>query len=133
MIPELPPEADKRLMALWKKIRDTRAGGAGQPLSPLDQLRYLLVRLAENWARFRVFDWQADVPWTNNRTEQAIGRMRDAGEDGARIQNLVRYAERIIPGWNRQLLKVEKINLGVCLYLFFIFPPNLLWDKHKMN
>ncbi len=31
-------------------------------------------RLAENWARFRVFDWHTDVPWTNNPTEQVIGR-----------------------------------------------------------
>ena len=76
LIAELPPDGDKRLVALWKKIPENRAGRAGQPLTPLDQLRLLLVRLAENWARFRVFDWQPDVPWTNNQTEQAIGRMK---------------------------------------------------------
>jgi transposase-like protein/DNA-directed RNA polymerase subunit RPC12/RpoP len=76
LVTELPPDGDKRLLALWRKIPENRAGRSGQALSPLDQLRHLLVRLAENWARFRVFDWQPDVPWTNNQTEQAIGRMK---------------------------------------------------------
>lgn len=76
LIEELPTDGDKRLLALWKKIPANRAGRRDQSFSPLDQLRLLLVRLAENWARFRVFDWQPDVPWTNNRTEQAIGRMK---------------------------------------------------------
>lgn len=76
LIAELPPDGDKRLVALWKKIPKNRSGGCDQPNSALDQLRLLLVRLAENWDRFRVFDWQPDVPWTNNLTEQAIGRMK---------------------------------------------------------
>ena len=76
LIAELPLDGDKRLVALWRKIPENRAGRGGQPLTPLDQLRHLLVRLAENWARFRVFDWQPEVPWTNNQTEQAIGRMK---------------------------------------------------------
>jgi len=25
---------------------------------------------------YRVFDWQKDVPWTNDGTEQVIGRMK---------------------------------------------------------
>ncbi|HMD88274.1 MAG TPA: transposase, partial [Anaerolineaceae bacterium] len=41
-----------------------------------DHLRDLLVRLANHWDHHRVFDWQPDVPWTNNPTEQAIGRMK---------------------------------------------------------
>ena len=50
--------------------------GQGQLLSPLDQLRLLLIRLSEHWPNYRVFDWQNDVPWTNNGTEQVIGRMK---------------------------------------------------------
>ena len=72
----IAPDGDKRLVALWKKIPENRAGRGGKPLAPLDELRLLLVHLAENWARFRVFDWQPDVPWNNNRTKQAIGRMK---------------------------------------------------------
>ena len=47
-----------------------------EPYTPLDQLRYLIIRLAENWRRYRVFDWDKEVPWTNNLTEQTIGRMK---------------------------------------------------------
>jgi hypothetical protein len=53
-----------------------RAGRANRPFSALDQLRLLLVPLADNWWFYRVFDWQAGVPWSNNLTEQAIGRMK---------------------------------------------------------
>jgi len=42
----------------------------------LRRLRNLLIRLSENWGSYRVFDWQKDVPWTHNGTEQAIGRIQ---------------------------------------------------------
>jgi transposase-like protein len=76
LVSELPLQGDRKLLHLWRQIPETRQGRNGSELSPLDQLRYLLVRLAENWARYRVFDWQGDVPWTNNLAEQAIGRMK---------------------------------------------------------
>jgi len=75
IISELPPEGSKRLLELWKQIPERRVG-RDQPLSPVDQLRYLLVRLSEHWPNYRIFTWQNDVPWTNNRTEQVIGRMK---------------------------------------------------------
>lgn len=75
IISELPPEGSKRLFELWKQIPERRAG-RDQPLSPLDQLRYLLLRLSQHWANYRIFTWQNDVPWTNNGTEQVIGRMK---------------------------------------------------------
>lgn len=76
LVAELPIQGDRRLLALWRQIPQTRQGRNGSQLSPLDQLRFLLVRLAENWRRYRVFDWQPDVPWTNNPTEQVIGKMK---------------------------------------------------------
>lgn len=76
LVKELPIQGDRRLLQLWRLIPQTRQGRNGSDLSPLDQLRFLLVRLAENWARYRVFDWQPDVPWTNNPTEQVIGRIK---------------------------------------------------------
>jgi transposase-like protein len=76
LIKELPIQGDRRLLQLWRQIPETRQGRNGSELSPLDQLRFLLVRLAQNWARYRVFDWQPDVPWTNNPTEQVIGKMK---------------------------------------------------------
>jgi transposase-like protein len=76
IITELRPEGDKRLIALYRKLPSSQMGRSGAEYSALDKLRYLIIRLAENWARFRVFDWQPDVPWTNNPTEQVIGRMK---------------------------------------------------------
>jgi hypothetical protein len=76
LLDELPVEDSKRLFELWKQIPQGRGGRSGEPLSPLDQLRYLLLRLSEHWANYRVFDWQKDVPWTNNGTEQVFGRMK---------------------------------------------------------
>jgi transposase-like protein len=75
LLEELPPEGSRRLYELWKQIPERRVGQS-QPLSPLSQLRALLLRLSEHWPSYRVFDWQKDVPWTNNGTEQVIGRMK---------------------------------------------------------
>lgn len=75
LLTELPPEGSRRLYELWKQIPERRVGQSGER-TPLQQLRYLLMRLSEHWASYRVFDWQKEVPWTNNGTEQAIGRMK---------------------------------------------------------
>lgn len=73
---DLPAEGDKRLVAISRQLPPTQWGRPGVEYTPLDQFRSLVLRLAENWARFRVFDWQPDVPWTNNPTEQVIGKMK---------------------------------------------------------
>ena len=75
LLAELPPEGSRRLFELWKQIPERRVGQAGVR-SPLEMLRYLLLRLSEHWESYRVFDWQKEVPWTNNGTEQVIGRMK---------------------------------------------------------
>jgi hypothetical protein len=73
-VDELPPEGSRRLFGLWKQIPERRSGQS-QPLSPLSQLRALLIRLSEHWASYRVFDRDKAVPWTHNGTEQVVGRM----------------------------------------------------------
>ncbi|MFC1923621.1 transposase [Chloroflexota bacterium] len=75
LLGELPPEGSRRLFELWKQIPARRVGQSG-PRTPLERLRNLLIRLSEHWNSYRVFDWHKDVPWTNNGTEQAIGRMK---------------------------------------------------------
>jgi transposase-like protein len=75
LLDELPPEGSTRLFELWKQIPERQIGQSGTR-SPLVQLRHLLIRLSERWHKFRVFDWHRDVPWTNNGTEQIIGRMK---------------------------------------------------------
>lgn len=74
LVLELPPEGSRRLFELWKAIPERRK--RDQEMSPLEQLRYLLIRLSENWESYRTFSWQEGVPWTNNGTEQMIGRMK---------------------------------------------------------
>jgi hypothetical protein len=76
IIQDLPIEGDKRLIAMYRQMPPSQRGKAGSEYTPVEPLRYLLIRLAENWAHFRVFDWQPDVPWTNNPTEQVIGKMK---------------------------------------------------------
>jgi transposase-like protein len=71
----LPPQGDRRLHALWKQLAIRRAGRT-QPLSALEQLRDLLLRLSEHWQSYCTFQSEPEVPWTNNATEQAIGRMK---------------------------------------------------------
>lgn len=70
-----PLEGSRRLFELWKQVPPQRPG-RDDPLEPLDRLRSLLLRLSEHWDSYRVFDWDKDVPWTNNGTEQVIGRMK---------------------------------------------------------
>jgi len=75
LITELPPDGSRRLFELWKQIPE-RHTVQKESRSALTKLRVLLIRLSEYWPSYRVFDWQKDVPWTNNATEQAIGRMK---------------------------------------------------------
>lgn len=73
LLAELPPEGSRRLFELWKQIPE-RHESQMKSRSALTQLRELLIRLSEYWPSYRVLDWQKDVPWSNNATEQAIGR-----------------------------------------------------------
>lgn len=75
LIEFLPPEGDKRLYALWKQL-GVRRTGRGRALSAVEQLRDLLLRLSQRWASYCTFQGEPQVPWTNNRSEQAIGRMK---------------------------------------------------------
>jgi hypothetical protein len=60
---------------LWKQIPERRFGQSGAR-SPLELLRNLLIWMSEHWPNYRIFDYQKEVPWTNNGTEQVIGRMK---------------------------------------------------------
>ena len=75
LLHELPPEGDRRLYALWKQVA-VRRGKGNNHLTPTDQLRDLLIRLSETWPSFCTFYADPAIPWTNNGTEQVIGRMK---------------------------------------------------------
>jgi transposase-like protein len=73
---DLPIQGDKRLVELSRQFPPSQWGQSGDAFSPVDKLRFLILRLVQNWAQYRVFDWQEGVPWTNNPTEQVIGKMK---------------------------------------------------------
>lgn len=72
---ELPADGGRRLFELWMQVGACRVG-QGQAQSAVDQLRALLLRLSEHWSSYRLFAREAGIPWTNNGTEQVIGRIR---------------------------------------------------------
>jgi transposase-like protein len=75
LMEELPPDGDKRLYALRKQVRSPGGRHPGE-YTPIHQLRDLLLRLSENWSAFCAFYTDPAIPWTNNGTEQVIGRMK---------------------------------------------------------
>ena len=75
LMEELPPDGDKRLYALWKQVK-APGGRHSSQFTPIDQLRDLLIRLSETWANFCTFYTDPSIPWTNNGTEQVIGKMK---------------------------------------------------------
>jgi transposase-like protein len=75
LIEFLPPQGDKRLYALWKQL-GIRRSARNKPFTALEQLRALLWRLSQAWQSYCTFQHEPDVPWTNNATERAIGRMK---------------------------------------------------------
>ncbi len=71
----LPPDGNKKLYALWKQLPGRRST-PNQARLALEQLRDLLLRLSQDWSRYWTFQAEPQIPWTNNATERAIGRMK---------------------------------------------------------
>lgn len=71
----LPPDGNKKLYTLWKQLPGRRSK-PNQSRLALEQLRDLLLRLSQDWQRYCVFQSEPQVPWTNNPTERAIGKMK---------------------------------------------------------
>ena len=72
----LHPEASQRLHALWKQLPGRRSSPDQARRSAMEQLRDLLLRLSRDWHSYCTFQSEPEVPWTNNATERAIGRMK---------------------------------------------------------
>jgi transposase-like protein len=75
LIDLLPPDGSQSLYVLWKKLPGRRSKRE-QARSALEQLRDLLLRLSQDWQTYCTFLSEPLVPWTNNATEQAIGKMK---------------------------------------------------------
>jgi transposase-like protein len=71
----LPHDGSQTLHQLWKQLPGRRSA-RNQAHSALEQLRDLLLRLSSHWQSYCTFQSEPQVPWTNNFTERAIGRMK---------------------------------------------------------
>ena len=75
LIEVLPRDGNRTLYTLWKQLPGRRSLPS-QSRSALEQLSNLLLRLSQGWQRYYMFQSEPAVPWTNNPTERAIGRMK---------------------------------------------------------
>jgi len=75
IVADMPADGDRQLFDLWRQT-PARAPKAGKQATALYQLRRLLIRLSENWHRYRLYAERSDVPTTNNGTERAIGKLK---------------------------------------------------------
>jgi len=76
MVDELPASGSKVLYELWKEMPG-RTTAPDQPRTPLEKLRDLVLRLSRDWEGYIEFYSDPGIPWTNNRTEQIIGRLKN--------------------------------------------------------
>ena len=68
-----PPDGGKRLFLLYRQVVQ---GVGKRKEGPLWELARVLLRLSEGWRRYTLDRRVSGVPSTNNRVEQAIGRVR---------------------------------------------------------
>jgi transposase-like protein len=75
LVRALPATGQAELFALYEQLPAERKARHARA-SPVYRLRRLVLRLCEHWEKYRLYQERLDVPRTNNRTEQAIGRWR---------------------------------------------------------
>ena len=75
LIDDLPSQGGKVLYELWKQIPG-RTSQSDEKRTPVEKLRDLVLRLSRDWERYMEFYHDPGIPWTNNRTEQIIGRLK---------------------------------------------------------
>lgn len=71
---DLPLDGGRQLLDLYKQLPGDLK--RRRERTAVDELRFLLIRLSEKWDRYITFFSDSDIPWTNNSSEQAIGRMK---------------------------------------------------------
>lgn len=76
LIDDLPVNGSKVLYELWKEMPG-RVTKPEEKRTPLEKLRDLVLRLCTDWERYIEFYSDPGIPWTNNRTEQIIGRLKN--------------------------------------------------------
>lgn len=76
LIDELPSNGDKLLHDIWKEMPG-RTTKPNEERTPLEKLRDMVLRLSQDWGSYIEFYSDPGIPWTNNRTEQIIGRLKN--------------------------------------------------------
>lgn len=74
LMESMPPQASQRLHQLWKQLPGAKRRAGKE--TPVEKLRRLLATLLARWERYTTFFHDAELPWTNNRTEQLIGKFK---------------------------------------------------------
>ena len=90
---ERPEGGGTRLFGLWQGLARARPG----PHSPLGRLRGLLLRLSEGWESYCLHRRDPQVPTTNNRSQQAIGRFRIRAKAMRGIQSWAGLEAALLP------------------------------------
>jgi transposase-like protein len=75
LIDQLPDNGDKLLYDIWKEMPG-RTTKPNEERTPLEKLRDIVLRLSQDWHSYIAFYDDPGIPWTNNRTEQIIGRLK---------------------------------------------------------
>jgi transposase-like protein len=76
LVNDLPVNGSKVLYELWKEMSG-RTTKPNEERTPLEKLRDIVLRLSQDWGRYIEFYSDPGIPWTNNRTEQIIGRLKN--------------------------------------------------------
>jgi hypothetical protein len=79
IINELPQDGGKRRSTArlaWKSRPGLTSGQRPLVQEPLYRLKQFILRLSQQWAKYRLWLVEPGVPSTNNRTEQAIGKLK---------------------------------------------------------
>ena len=76
LIEELPKQGGKELHEIWKTMPG-RTTKPDEERTPLEKLRDMVLRLSRDWERYIEFYSDPGVPWTNNQTEQMIGKIKN--------------------------------------------------------
>jgi len=76
LMEDLPSNGGKLLHEVWKELPGRTTSGKKEK-TPLEKLRDLVLRLSRDWEGYIAFYDDKQIPWTNNPTEQAIGRFKN--------------------------------------------------------
>ena len=76
LIDELPKDGGKDMHEIWKELPG-RTTQRDEERTPLETFRDMVLRLSRDWERYIEFYSDPGIPWTNNQTEQIIGKMKN--------------------------------------------------------